>query len=227
MNPPAPAPPAPSVPAPPAPSVPAPTAPSVPAPPASLPWIGNLSSHTATCSPRDELVTLKKTVAHPSFRHFAKAAYDAKDGYSIRVNPQTNKREMFIAGTRDLKQWVLNAFDSLLHVHGFGDIEILDPWRFKKQNELGKIAVNNNVEVVYGHSRGGAIAADMPLSECTQRVGLDAAMIMANNKDMINLNEGGGINPMGLFDAYIGQTGRNNVTVDYSTFTPHKVWSIK
>lgn len=178
------------------------------------------------CSPHDDLNTLKQTIAHPSFQCFAKSAYASKDGYSIRTNPVTKKKEMFIAGTRDIGQWALNAYDGLLHAYGFGDILIFNPWRFNKQNKLGQIAFNYGIDVVYGHSRGGAITADMPLPPCTQRVGLDAAMMLAANKNIINLNEGGGLNPLGLFDQYIGQTGRNNVTVDYSPYKPHRVWTI-
>lgn len=149
----------------------------------STPWLGQLAC------PTDNLDTLLKTISSPLFQEFAKEAYSAPDGYSIRINPVTNKKEMFVAGTRDLSQWALNFYDGLLHMYGYGNIQILDIWRFRKQNELGQIATDNGVEVVYGHSRGGALVADMPLNQCTQRVGLDAAMMLAVNKNMVNLNE--------------------------------------
>lgn len=191
-----------------------------------LPWIGQMAEACPLRCRHDDLETLKKNIAHSSFRNFAKEAYTSEEGYSIRVNPVTNKREMFIAGTRDLNQWALNIYDGLLHLNGLGMIQIFDPWRFEKQNKLGRIAALNAVDIVYGHSRGGAIAADMPLPECTQRVGLDAAMILSTNKNMINLNEGGSLNPTSLFDKYIGQTGKKNITIDYSPFSPHKVWKV-
>lgn len=186
----------------------------------SLPWIGELA-----CSV-DDLETLKKTIADPSFQQFADRAYAAKEGYSIRQNPSTGKKEMFVAGTREMSQWALNVYDGLLHSSGLGQIQILDPFKFMKQNELGKIASDNGVQIVYGHSRGGALVADMPLPRCTQRIGLDAAMMIAGNKNMINLNEGGSWNPMSVFDKYIGETGAQNVTIDYSPWTPHKVWKV-
>lgn len=181
-----------------------------------LQWIGHCN--------HDDLSTLKKTIADPSFKKFANDAYAAKLGYSIRINPNTGKKEMFIAGTRDLEQWALNIYDGMLHMYGFGSIQILDPWRYEKQNLLSKVAREQRVDVVYGHSRGGALAADMQLDTCGQRVGVDAAMMIANNKKMVNLNEGGGYNPLGLFDNYIGQTGQNNITFDLSPYSPHKVW---
>lgn len=174
----------------------------------------------------DDLDTLRKTLSDSSFKDFAKSAYDSVQGYSIRINPMTKKKEMFVAGTRDLSQWALNAYDGMLHLYGWGDIQILDPFKFSKQNELGGIAVKNGVDIVYGHSRGGALVADMPLPRCTQRVGLDAAMMLAANKSIVNLNEGGGVNPLGLFDAYIGQSGNRNITMDYSPWHPHKVWKV-
>lgn len=194
-----------------------------------LPWIGKLRENNDTpmgCPLVDDLDTLKRTLKHPSFKEFARMAYDAKDGYSIRTNPITNKKEMFVAGTRNLSQWALNAYDGLLNMNGLGNIQILDPYKFMKQNELGQIATANNVDILYGHSRGGALVADMPLPRCTQRIGLDAAMMIAGNKDIINLNEGGGWNPVGKFDEYIGQTGHQNITVDFSPWSPHKVWSV-
>jgi hypothetical protein len=198
----------------------------------SLQWPGDYDrsnpkeKNTSKACSLDDLDTLKRTVAHPLFKEFAKAAYAADEGYSIRINPDTKKKEMFVAGTRYISQWVLNVYDGLLHQLDLGDIQILDPFKFQKQNELGKIAETNDVDIVYGHSRGGALAADMPLPRCTQKIGLDAAMMLAANKEMLNLNEGGGINPFGLFDEYIGQTGKNNVTVDFSPWHPHKVWDV-
>lgn len=186
----------------------------------TLPWMGQ------TSCPMDDLDTLLKTIADPNFQEFANTAYASEMGYSIRTNPNTGKKEMFVAGTRDLSQWALNIYDGLLHTYGLGQIQMLDPFKFKKQNELGQIATDNNVSVVYGHSRGGALVADMPLPMCTQRVGLDAAMMIAGNKNIVNLYEGGGKNPFGLFDEYIGQTGNQNITIDYSPWHPHKVWKV-
>lgn len=179
-------------------------------------WIGQCQM--------DELETIKQTIGHISFKNFANEAYASELGYSIRNNPVTGKREMFVAGTRDLQQWALNIYDGMLHHYGFGSMQILDPWRYEKQNILGKIARNERVDIVYGHSRGAALAADMPLGGCIQRIGVNGAMRLAANKKMVNLYEGGGLNPLGLFDQYIAQTGENNHTFDLSPWSPHKVW---
>lgn len=186
-----------------------------------------------SCLPHDSISTLKKHIKNPSFQHFAKEAYKAPDGYALRLNRDTGKTEMFVAGTRDRDQWLLNAWDAFMMspanytgIHTGKEVEWLDPWRHEKQKMYGAIANDNNVDVIYGHSRGGALVADMPLHPCTQRVGLDAAMVLASNKKMLNLTEAGTCNPTGLFDAGIGKTGKKNVSVDYSYWNPHKVWFV-
>jgi len=208
----------------------------------------------------DSLQQLQETLADPHFDEFVSDSYNAPEGYTIRINPVTGKKEMMVAGTRHATQWLLNAYDSGLYgadkaattaindiinlplaaleeiplvgemiphphlKHGVKLFERLDPWRQKKQKYYAQIAKENNVDLVYGHSRGGAMVADMKLPKGTQKVGLDAAMLIAHNTGMKNLNEGGGLNPLGLFDEAIGLTGKDNVTFDMSTFSPHKVW---
>lgn len=208
----------------------------------------------------DSLDAIQNHLKDPNFATFVKAAYDAPEGYSIRINPATGKKEMMVAGTRDANQWVLNAVDSGLylgdkaiktlgnaavtaaydaaeeifplahvfpkpHIKGVHLLERADPWRQTKQKYYAQIAKENGVDLVYGHSRGGALVADMSLPRGVQKVGLDAAMLIAHNTGMLNINEGGGLNPLGLFDEAIGLTGKENVTFDASTFSPHKVWA--
>lgn len=191
----------------------------------------------------------------PSFKEFVKRGYDSDDGYSIRINPETGQKEMFVAGTRHGTQWALNFLDALLYpldriatdvvndtqlaiqaemmpelheplypvkVHFF---ENLDLPRHQKQEFFEKIAEENGVEVLYGHSRGGAMIADM--NTTAKKVGLDAAMAIARNKDVLNIDEHGSVNwnPASLFDAIIGLTGEDNVHYDASPWSPHKVWS--
>jgi len=198
---------------------------------------------------------IKANVSHPDFKYFAKDAYKSKDGYSIRFNPETGQKEMFIAGTRHASQWALNVIDGVLYtadsaasatvndvVGGFlSEIGIpeklhphveshlfskLDRPRVKKEKFFADIAEKEGVDVVYGHSRGGAMAADLDVD--TQKIGLDAAMMIAHDKHALNLYEGyEGMeipNPMGIFDEVIGATGENNVHFDASYFSPHKVW---
>lgn len=176
---------------------------------------------------KDSLSVLKQTIQHPSFKDFAAQAYDADEGYSLRMNPETGKREMFVAGTRDLNQWVLNAWDTLVMDNNMGAwLKHADPWRHEKQIYYANTAIENNIDVIYGHSRGGALVADMPVPEHMQKIGLDAAMLLANNKYITNLTEAGSWNPLGLFDRELARTGKKNVTVDYSPYDPHKVWRV-
>lgn len=205
----------------------------------------------------DSVEALQTTLKDKNFGRFVEAAYEAPEGYAIRINPYTGKKEMMIAGTRHSTQWLLNAMDSGLyggdklmktganfvldntinrvtdpvgellpkaHIKGVKLLENVDIPRKQKERYYTQIAKENNVDVVYGHSRGGAMVADMKLPKGTQKVGLDSAMLIAHHTGMKNLNEGGGWNPLGLFDRAIGLTGKDNVTFDASTFSPHKVW---
>lgn len=102
----------------------------------------------------------------------------------------------------------------------------LDVWRTRKTRYYEKIARANNVDVVYGHSRGGAIVADMNLPSGMTKLGLDAAMNEAGNKSMINLNEQGGNRLTSWFDEGIGLGGKNNIGLDQSRWAAHKVWRV-
>ena len=175
----------------------------------------------------DDLCTLRKTISHESFQYMMRHAYNNPEGWSFRINPLTMKNEMFVTGTRTLNDWGMNILDFGLHN---STNPLLNPslniWRECHQNKLAEIAKKLNVQVIYGHSRGGALVADMDLPKEIQKVGLSAAMLLARNKNMINLNEGGGINPLGFFDEVIGQTGRNNINMDFSPMVPHRVWKV-
>lgn len=186
----------------------------------------------------------------PSFGIFAKDAYKSEKGYAIRINPNTGEKEMFIAGTRHGSQWGLNILDSITYgadkfINSIYNAEVapelglpeshmkmlgrLDVWREQKQRDFERIAYEQGVDVIYGHSRGGAMAADLNMYKGkkikAKRIGLDAAMLLANKTHTLNLNEGGGWNPLGLFDEAIGITGQRNVTFDLSTWQPHQVWA--
>lgn len=109
------------------------------------------------------------------------------------------------------------------HIKGIKFFEKADVWRQQKQKDLAQVAKEKGVDVIYGHSRGGALVSDMKVPG-VQKVGLDAAMLIAHEKGTLNLNEGKGWNPLGKFDEFIGTTGQNNVFFDASPWTPHKVW---
>lgn len=190
---------------------------------------------------------------NPTFKDFVNRGYASEDGYAIRINPRTHQKEMFIAGTRHGSQWLLNVLDAGLYVGdkllskianstvevGLAEmtgqhipfdrfniklLQHLDRPRHKKEKFFADIIEREGVDVVFGHSRGGAMVADLDISQHIQKVGLDSAMMIASNTDMINYNEGGGYNPLGLFDKIIGLTGGHNVHYDASPLSFHQAW---
>lgn len=193
---------------------------------------------------------VEESLKQQDFRDFVHKGYASKDGYSLRTNPKNGEKEMFIAGSRHASDWFWNGTDAVLYgadkvlnkmesaaITGVSDLtgipfpkhpvdikafEYLDKPRHKKQSFFEKIARDNNVQTIYGHSRGGAYVADMNVD--ATKVGLDAAMLIARDTSLANFEEGGGINPLGLFDEIIGLTGDQNITTDFSTFRPHQVW---
>lgn len=196
---------------------------------------------------RDKLAA---ELSDPSFSDFVGRAYASDSGVSFRINPETGDKEMMIAGTRTMGQWGLNLLDSALYGgekilnKGIGllreDVMVetgvylpeppkinflhkLDFPRTRKQHYYERIARDNGVDVIYGHSRGGAMVADMDFDGT--KVGLDAAMLISSDTDMLNIEEGGGYNPLGLFDEAIGYTGEDNMHMDLSTWKPHQVWA--
>jgi len=170
----------------------------------------------------------KVTLGDPSFDEFARDAYDSDaNGYAIRVNPLTGDKEMFIAGTKPPGhgQWALNVWDmpwyNLTAATGWKGFEVMDPWRYKKTRFFERIAKQEGVDVIYGHSRGAAILADMELPSNTTKVGLDGAMAIAADKDLLNLQEHGFT---GFFDKAIGASGEDNVNFNLGPKF-HSVWS--
>ena len=164
----------------------------------------------------DSLIdSAKISIDNPDFDLFAKEAYAAEDGYAIRFNSNGHK-EMFIAGTRNTGDWFNNAKDSLIQdvykrSYEHVDLGFLDRDRRRKSEMYERLVRNHDVDIVYGHSRGGAIVADMDVPQHVQKIGLDAAMVIAYNKDMVNFKQGG---VKGTFDTVIGSTGRHNIKYD-------------
>lgn len=99
----------------------------------------------------------------------------------------------------------------------------MDIWRTRAANYYAEVAQREGVKIIYGHSRGGAIVADMP-GGGYDRVGLDSAMVLAENKDMLNIRAGIETSgAKGIFDEAIGYTGKNDVEYEVGD-TFHKVW---
>jgi hypothetical protein len=142
-----------------------------------------------------------------------KEAYSQKEGYTIKVNPITGEKEMFIAGTRDTGQWMLNVFDI---VGARVDIP-----RKKRVAQYESIARAEGVDVIYGHSRAAALVSDMNVPGAT-KVGVDGAMLLAyQDKGMANFHEGG---PTGVFDEIIAAGGKNNKRMNLG-HKIHSVWN--
>jgi len=208
-----------------------------------------------------------------SFGVFADEAYASQKGYSIRVNPETGNKEMFIAGTRNGWDWFSNVveatgastfFNNPAHtvVHageaaymfitkepvppeylGLAE-KVADyietpngrkatPWRQKAQDHYTEIAIEEGVDVIYGHSRGGAIVADMDTPPSMTKIGLDAAMILADNKGMINFYQGEQEFEFGepmkwvksQVDMALGSTGENNIHLEVEGMKTHELWN--
>jgi hypothetical protein len=101
---------------------------------------------------------------------------------------------------------------------GYDPIGWLDPWRRRSTKKFERIARDQGVDVIYGHSRGGAIVADMHVPKGTKKVGLDAAMLLAGNRAMLNYKEDQ------VFDEIIATSGQHNETFDVGPKF-HQVWN--
>jgi len=147
------------------------------------------------------------TLRNTSFDKFAQEAYKAPRGYAIRVNPSNGQKEMFVAGTRNVFDWAANLVEFKYGGNTF--------YRKRAAERYRKIANANQVDVIYGHSRGGALIGDI-VDTKARKVGLDAAMVISSKKDTTNYRN------KGYFDRAIGLTGKKNKVIKSKRF--HKVW---
>lgn len=179
------------------------------------------------------------------FEGLGKSAYANPKGYSIRYNPITGDKEMFIAGSKSMidyhkghlptinpkgvGDWLSNAGEGLNAL--IIDVGHLNPevaewlergekmtgqkaqkgfwWRREAARRYDKIAEQEGVDIVYGHSRGAAVLSDMRFTG--PKVGLDGALSLADHNDVWNI-----IAPQ-LFDQGIAYGGDNY------TYTKEKV----
>ena len=159
------------------------------------------------------------------FNNFAEDAYDPSrtDGYAIRVNPRTGENEMFVRGTtfkRGGIEWIQNAAETKPARYIAPNLRQKSlRWRRRHSKKLSRVARENNVEVIYGHSRGAAVVNDMDVPGAT-KVGLDGAMMLAHDKSMPNYRQNQ------WFDKFISIGGKNNRAPKkrkYKQF--HQVWT--
>lgn len=102
--------------------------------------------------------------------------------------------------------------------------EHADVWRKNKTAYYEQVARDNHVKVIYGHSRGAALVADMKLKGVT-KIGLDGAMSITHNRDMVNYNEWGTGQVTGAFDGLIGFGGKKNIALDTDRKHFHSVYN--
>lgn len=110
------------------------------------------------------------------------AAYSSKKGYAILQSPISRKNEMFVRGTKTGGEWLQNGLEALpprvAAVFGLGLSQSLSlRARGKFASSLDSAAKRSGTSVVYGHSRGAAVASDMTYRG--KKVGVDGAMILA------------------------------------------------
>jgi hypothetical protein len=196
----------------------------------------------------DNLSDANKFLFNKNFDRNIKEAYDRPEGYTFSINPLTGKKEMYIAGTRHKMQWPLNILDTITYnfekyfgddyrkfqnsqIPGLGYVtphfKYLDPWRIDKEKYYSDIANMHDIDVVIGHSRGGALTADLDFGGT--KVGVDAAMTAAQNQSMVNFSQGPNTltelfsQPIGVFDKFIGLGGKKNIYRKSKKF--HQVWT--
>jgi hypothetical protein len=156
---------------------------------------------------------MDKTLRTQNFENFSHAAYHARRGYAIRTNPATGEREMFVRGTT-LKHFGLEHVQNFVEAGFFKSedeeedaritvaVAAMTDFSFwtrrKYADYLSKIAIENNVTVIYGHSRGAAVVDDMKVPGAS-KLGLDGGMPITRGKSkMLNYRQ------KNYFDRFIG-----------------------
>jgi len=138
----------------------------------------------------DKFISLAKT---GKFNSIHDNAYKARQGYSI--GDVNGEKVMYVSGSRNAVDWALNAIGPI----------IPKKRRYIQKataRRLHKIAVDRDVDVVIGHSRGGALVSAMP-GRGYKKASVDGAMIIANDKSIFNVAQD---QP---FDRVIGYGGEN------------------
>lgn len=139
---------------------------------------------------------------------FKESAYKSPGGYSIRTNPWTGYKELFIAGTRGGKDWLQNVAEGSAIVVANVYSDVSDSFTQIYVEQLEQVIKDNDIEVVYGHSRGAAIMSKLQ-SPNLIKVGLDAATIIGDSDDYLNISQT--VSPSGLFDNLIGMGHTNTI----------------
>lgn len=150
----------------------------------------------AAISKRDYDAVLKNFVRTDQLNHLQDEAYASKRGYSIGyVN---GKKVMYVSGSRNVTDWVFNVADNFIPAsrHRVSN---------KTSQNLTKIARDEKVDVVVGHSRGGMLVAKMDIDN-SKKLSLDGAMRLApkNRRNVMNLYQ------KQVLDRVINRGGKNS-----------------
>lgn len=130
------------------------------------------------------------SVQTDDFRDGMSRAYKSKDGY--HVGQANGEKVMFVAGSRNQRD----------HINNLADLFLPQGWHTdanRKAKKWQKIANEQGVDVVAGHSRGAQIVSKMETRRA-KKIGLDGAMVNAKDKTMMNLANKGGLGVDSLID---------------------------
>lgn len=155
-----------------------------------------------------------------------KAAYDNKQGYSIKTNPRTGDKEMFVRGTTfkgQGREWFSNAIEvPAIGAFAPAPYQALRKHSIKRRKQfadkLSEIAKRAGVTQVWGHSRGATVVADM--KGPFRRDGLDGAFLLADRRGKSGMTN---YRQKQAFDAMIGLGAPR--TVKSRGYTP--IWKYK
>lgn len=147
---------------------------------------------------------------------FKNEAYERKEGYSVRTNPFTGNKELFIAGTRSGGEWLQNIIEGAEHA-GLPSAAGWLSERSKRHyaDRLEEIIEREGVTVVYGHSRGAAIMS-LINSPGVTKVGIDGASFIGHKESYLNIIQSRSVS--GLGDNLIAMGHDNNIRLKQRAF---------
>ena len=147
---------------------------------------------------------------------FKNEAYERKEGYSVRTNPFTGNKELFIAGTRSGREWLQNIVEGAEHA-GLPSAAGWLSERSKRHyaDRLEEIIEREGITVVYGHSRGAAIMSLISSPGIT-KVGIDGASFIGDKESYLNIIQSRSV--AGLGDNLIAVGHHNNIRLKQRAF---------
>lgn len=186
----------------------------------------------------------KKVMKTNQFDSGWNESYNSPYGYAI--NKIGKRKVMYVSGSRDARDWagnlelpmdVLANFAPFLRPLASGGTWVNRVYAPRTIKRLDKIARDQKVDVVLGHSRHGGLVSRLPTRMRHYRTGgLDAAMVLNNpfNKyqnSMPNYHQSRGPGLKGftgaLLDPVLAIGGRNNQPIPAKGYTwtlPHYTW---